>query len=118
MTYHQFKVPERPKKKAIALMEEALKLSEDFKVDKLNCKESWARQSCDMTPQEFFKLPNINWYFIYREQRGTMSNHYELGGQTMGGTGNTSREIDYFLWIRISDEDGAKLAEKHNLKLL
>jgi hypothetical protein len=95
------------------LLTEAMELSYSVKVDELDCSKSCCRVATDKTPIEVLEIGLNDKYtlysFIYRRNYGYPKDYFELGLSTM------LMNPDYFLWIRLSIEDGNNLAKKYKL---
>lgn len=91
------------------IVEEALTIADRVLVDKLDIRESYARQSCNMTAQEFLNKfgddPKLLW--IFRHCHG---DEFDIGACTM------CERVDYFLWVVLSNTNAIVLARKHNLQ--
>lgn len=105
-----------PKDNISAIFAEAMLLANYIYVDELDCAKSFARQQTDKTIEEVFEIALNNkstlWNFIYRPHLFNGENPYfDIGCSTIG------LKPDYFLWIRLSVENGEKLIKKYKLEL-
>jgi hypothetical protein len=103
-----------PKGKAAEILGKALALSRNVKVDQLDCSVSVRRQPTDKTILEVLTLGLENssfYHFIHREGMNWLDEeeYYDVGLSTCGLT------PDYFLWIKLSIEQGNKLIQDYNL---
>lgn len=105
--------------KAEQVIKEALTLTDNVRVDELNCVKSFARKSTDKSLewilQHAFNDKNTLWFYILRNMSWcSESNYFDIGCITKCKENN----IDYFVWIELNEETGIKLANKYKLKLL
>ncbi len=119
MNLAQYKMHLIKKEQIKELMNEAIGIATKVYVEKLdvhtpdeNGKISYARQATtDKTPQELIEMIDDNWSHISCVVRSLPSVYGEFGIRVDGG-----QDVDYFLFIEISEEDVYTLAEKYNLK--
>ena len=81
--------------------------------DQLDGSVSFSRQPTDKTPEEVLQIGlrevNTLWNFIKREAMCGDEAYYDVGCCTLG------KRPEYFLWIKLSIEDGDKLVKKYKL---
>ena len=102
------------KKIARKLLTDAMLLSDNIWTDELDCSKSFCRVESSKTPSEVLEIglkdKHTFYSFIYRPEQGSQEEHFELGLSTM------LMKPDYFLWIRLSIEDGLELTKKYKLE--
>jgi hypothetical protein len=106
-----FKVP---KSRAEECIREALKLSYFVNVDELDCSKSFARQPTNKTVGEIleigFKYKSTLYNFIYKDVAFVGEEpYYDVGFSTVG------LKPEYFLWLKLTPENGQKLIEKYGM---
>lgn len=97
----------------IKILNSANKVCIEFRVDKLDCSISWARQSIDMSYKEVMKKFDLRSHFVVIYRRGFIKEEYigEIGFCTMGAA------TSYYLWIYLSKEDLDKLVLEYKLSI-
>lgn len=116
-----------PKGKEEEIMREGKSFALEYFIDKLEIEKSWRRERADLSFDEvleIFSTFKMHWVFIQRNQNpyfifGNSYEHtkeyfpyYEIGGCTIG------YNPEYFLFIYMTKENGDKLVNKYNLKLI
>ena len=90
----------------------AKNLASKWWVDKLDCKQSFARQTTDMSFDNIMKKFNNKTHFIVIHRRGHENPwHGEIGFST-----RNINEPDYFLWVLINEKNLYKIVEQYQLK--
>lgn len=89
------------------LCKDALNICYEHKIDILDCKVSWARQSTDLTIPQILKKLDKSCHFTVIE-RNFYEPHLEIGFCTMS-------DPSYFLWIFIDLKKKHQLLIKYNL---
>lgn len=94
-----------------ALCYRAKELSNNWWVDKLDCRESFMRQSIEMPFDEIMKkLDSSSLFFIIH--RIYSGDYLEIGFRTSGKI----NEPDYFLWIQTDKEHIPTIVEEFGIK--
>ena len=96
-----------------ALILDALALSSWTATDQLDCSVSFLRQSTDKTPLEVLSMSLKKGFFVFNLMNAPYRGeepYFDVGCSTIGGN------VDYFLWINLTIENGNKLIKKYNLK--
>lgn len=106
-----YEIP-KPKRKSIIL--EALNLAYYKEVDELDCSKSFARQPTNKSIDEVLKIAFTDkkalYNFIFRKMDYFgEEDYFDVGFSTLG------TEPNYFLWLKLTPEDGFKLIEKYKL---
>lgn len=87
--------------------------------DELDCSKSFARKPSNKTREEVLEICLKNkshFVFIFRDQSFLdkdspfAQNYWDVGCSTL------CNNPDYFLWIKLTEEQGCNLAKKHKLK--
>jgi hypothetical protein len=72
-------------------------------VDRLNCSESIARQTCTLSFMEVMDLfeheRGLHWSVIYRPERMGQPDHWEFAVSTLAGEAE-----DFYFWMQVSME--------------
>ena len=115
-----------PKETAEQVLRAAMDVAVSVKVDQLDCSISFHRAPTTKTVEEVLKLgleqQNTLYHFIYRDQsflpqefvdsngKNPNRNYWDIGLSTLG------HAPQYFLWIRLEEDEGNKLVEQFSLK--
>ena len=107
-----YKVGKLPLEKKIKIIEKAKDLSFEWRVDKLDCSESWSRQKIDMSYEEIMGKFDDSCHFVLIYRKGydywkdkEMFNHRWCGEIAF----TTMASVSYYLWVYVSEEDLDKL---------
>ena len=97
----------------IKIIQNAFDVKSEWRVDKLDCSKSFARQKIEMSFPDIMEKFNNNAHFVVIHRKGFSSEEHigEVAFRTMS-------EIEYFLWIYLSVSQLNKIIEKYKLKLL
>jgi len=95
-----------------ALLRECKKICYKWRMDKLDCSVSFARQRIDCTFEDALGYLNEKAFFVVID-RGTWGSfddreHFEIAFRSMGS-------IDYFLFIEVESEKMPPILDKYNL---
>jgi len=108
----------------IEIIEDAYSQKYRWWVDKLDCNESFARQTIDWTFDQIMEKFSDGAHFIFIHRQGFVHDrgfpdpgdeygfnryHLEVGFRVMSG-------IDYFLWIYVDESKVEEFVEKYNLE--
>lgn len=106
-----------PKDKAREILELAISVALDVRVDQLDCSISWARQPTDKNIEEVLEIglskSNTHYNFIYRDMSvitNSSEDYWDIGFSTI------ALKPDYFLWITLQPENGWEIVKKYNLQ--
>jgi hypothetical protein len=109
MRIRAFKTP--PQRREV--LTEAMSVALHVYCDKLDCSESFARQPTDKTPEWVLdRALSVDSHFHFIERDDSCGRYFDVGLSTLMGS------PDYFLWIKVSIEEGERLIEKYNLEPL
>lgn len=96
----------------IAIIIKAYKKNYDWWIDKLDCSKSWSRERIGMPFDYIMNLFDDKTYFTIIHRRAYEDPWFgEIGFRT----GN---DIEYFLWIKISENDLDVLVQEYKLTAL
>lgn len=103
-----------------ACLREAIKISHDVHCDQLDCSINIARQPTDKTPEQVLELGmddrRTHYHFIRRDGYPLDGPLYEDGYYDVGlSTMFTGSPPDYFLWIKLTLEQGERMIEKYGI---
>ena len=104
-----------PKERFWEIVDDAIKLAFNVRVDELNCSTSWSRQVTDKTVEEVIEIlkadKKCHQVFIHRRY---FENHLEIGGSTMSRQKN---DITYYLWITVDIEHLQFFIDRYGVKV-
>lgn len=103
-----------------ACLREAMRISHHVHCDQLDCSVSVQRQPTDLTPEQLLEMGlnerRTHYHFIRRDEAFPCDGPlYQNGYYDVGLSTIRSEGPDYFLWIRLTIEQGDRLIEKHGL---
>ena len=94
------------------IINETIKISTEWWVDILDCKTSFARKRIDMSLEDIMKKFDDSSHFSIIHRRGYEDPWYgEIAFRSW-----EPNEPDYFLWIKITENDLNRLIKKYNLE--
>lgn len=106
-----------PKSKAKKVIQDALDIAKDVRVEELNCQKSFRRVPTKKSVSEVFRMglnnSNTLWHFCIRYWESDITINSTDIGLSTGPSG-----ITYFLWIDVERDKAYDLARKHKLKLI
>lgn len=116
ISYH---LPDATAKKLIL---DAVSVAQSINVDELNCDKSFRRRPTNKTVDEIISLGflcnHTHYSFIFRDTSFLPQEYPENHPYFDVGLSTMTTPTDYFLWIKLSPEEGRKLIEKYKLEEL
>jgi len=90
----------------------------EWKVDKLDCNESWSRQEIEMSLEDILKMLDNRCHFVVIHRRGFVDSKDEEWWRWKLEIGfNTMKGISHYLWIFLNESEIPYFTEKYSLKL-